>query len=332
MTDKKNYIFPSLLFAIFFFLVIATGFFQIRIIKKNVEDLLMGEGEIVYNHIKREIDINLEYVSLLEKSPAIITPNFLDIMVSDEAIVEDLYNLVSSSDNSQIENLPLTNYTVYDTKGSVIFKKGKVQAPDAELRSLIMKKRKMLLKMPTNKDRSLFMGMRIQERVFFFEIDEQEMDILRKKSVLQDIVDREGKQFNVVGINIYDQKGIPFVTRQSESTDAYVLSRPLNSQFLPGYKIEILISTVLAGDTLRRTTMNFIFILVLLVISGALSTFAIFNLERKHEKKVSEMERELELRERLVSLGKLASGMAHEIRNPLNAISLSVQRLKRRDS
>jgi len=41
------------------------------------------------------------------------------------------------------------------------------------------------------------------------------------------------------------------------------------------------------------------------------------------------MEKKLALRERLVSLGRLASGMAHEIRNPLNAISLSVQRLKR---
>ena len=37
----------------------------------------------------------------------------------------------------------------------------------------------------------------------------------------------------------------------------------------------------------------------------------------------------MEMKERLVSLGKLASGMAHEIRNPLNAISISIQRLKR---
>ncbi|MBP7529066.1 MAG: hypothetical protein KA801_14140, partial [Syntrophorhabdaceae bacterium] len=52
-------------------------------------------------------------------------------------------------------------------------------------------------------------------------------------------------------------------------------------------------------------------------------------MERKYAKRVKEMEREMEVKERLVSLGKLASGMAHEIRNPVNAISLSVQRLKR---
>jgi hypothetical protein len=286
MADKKNLVFPFLLLAIFFSLVTVTGFFQIGIIQNNVQDLLRGEGEIVYNYIKREIDVNLEYVNLLEKSPAIITPDFLNIMISDEAIVEDLYNLMSATDNSQIDSLPLTNYAVYDLKGSLIAGKGELKVSNAELRSLITREQETILKMPTNSDKRLFMGMRVRDRVFFFLIDESKMELLRKKTILQDILDRGEKQFNIVGVRINDQKGMPFVARNGgESVDAFVLSRPLDSPYLPGYTIDIFISKALARDILKRTTMSFIFILVLLVLSGALSTFAIFTLERKHEKK-----------------------------------------------
>jgi signal transduction histidine kinase len=46
-------------------------------------------------------------------------------------------------------------------------------------------------------------------------------------------------------------------------------------------------------------------------------------------KKMREMEERIQLAERLSSLGHLAAGVAHEIRNPLNAIGMGLQRLNR---
>jgi signal transduction histidine kinase len=329
MGDKRTVLFPLLLFGILFLLITTTGYFQVSIIKENIENLLRGESEIVYTHIRREIDINLEYLDLLEKSPAIITPNFLNAMVSDEAILEDIYNLFSAAENADAGNIPLSNFAVIDPDGNVVFKKGNFTIPRASLKTLLMKKQDTVLKMPAHKDRALVMGMWVKGRIVFFSIDERELDALRKKFIIRDILEREERRFNVVGIKIYDEKGSPYLTIIDDKEKAFVLSKPLDSRFLPKYRMEVFISKGLADDTVKRTTFSFIIILICLAVSGAISTFVIFVLERKHGKKMEELEKEMALKERLVSLGRLASGMAHEIRNPLNAISLSVQRLKR---
>src|SRR3989339_2180963 len=120
MGDKKTFIFPSLLLAILFLLITITGYFQIRIIQKNIEALLRNEGEIIFNYIKREIDLNLEYLNLLEKSPSIITPNFLNIMVYDEAIIDELYNLFSATQVIDAEKIPLSNFMVIDRNGKTV--------------------------------------------------------------------------------------------------------------------------------------------------------------------------------------------------------------------
>jgi signal transduction histidine kinase len=329
MGGKKPFVFPSLLFAIFFLLITITGYFQIRVIQGSIEGLLKSEGEIFFKHIKREIDTNLEYLSLLEQSPSIITPNFLNIMVYDEAIVDDLYNLLSTASTVDIDKLPLSKVVVMDRNGKVIARKGTVRVTPEQVRKLFTGREGSFIKMPGPDDRSLLMGIRIKDQAIFFSLDDTELDVLRTKFIIREIIDREDKRFNITGIRIFDEKGSPYIASNGKEGDVFVLSKPLDSKFLPGYRMDILISKELASRTFRGTTLSFIFILTLLGLSGALGISAIFLLQRRHEENMKEMEKSIAVKERLVSLGKLASGMAHEIRNPLNAISLSVQRLKR---
>lgn len=65
------------------------------------------------------------------------------------------------------------------------------------------------------------------------------------------------------------------------------------------------------------------------LILGVSATTLIWVNQNRHLRRMKEMEDRIQLAERLSSLGHLAAGVAHEIRNPLNAIGMGLQRLKR---
>lgn len=329
MRDKKTIIFPSLLFAVFFILITITGIIQIKIVRNNLDGLLKGQGEILFNHVRREIDINLEYLSLLDTSPSIITPNFLNILVYDEAIVEDLYVLLSETPIGDVKSIPLANILVLDEKGNTVGRKGEPKIPSPYIQSLLSMKQETFIKMPTSKDQTLVVGLRSKGSIFFLSVNEDELEGLRKKMIIKNIIENEEKRFDVAGINIYGAHGELYSGTGEKKGNTYLFARPLDSKFLPGYRMEVFLSRANADEIFKQTTRNFVLVLIFLVLSGALSTYITFLLARKYDQKVKEMERGMEMKDRLVSLGKLASGMAHEIRNPLNAISISIQRLKR---
>jgi signal transduction histidine kinase len=76
----------------------------------------------------------------------------------------------------------------------------------------------------------------------------------------------------------------------------------------------------------RQHTFVFMFCIVIIAL---LSMWLLYHDQNRHLAGIVEIERQLEKAERLSSLGQLAAGVAHEIRNPLNAISMATQRLKR---
>ena len=66
----------------------------------------------------------------------------------------------------------------------------------------------------------------------------------------------------------------------------------------------------------------------LMVLLVVLSMVFLYRNQNRHIAKIEKMERRLNRAERLSAMGRLASGVAHEIRNPLNAISMASQRLR----
>ena len=79
----------------------------------------------------------------------------------------------------------------------------------------------------------------------------------------------------------------------------------------------------------RENRYNMFISMAAIILIGVLSIWFSFQNQNRHLERIEEMSKRLQQSERLSSLGQLAAGVAHEIRNPLNAISMAGQRLQR---
>ncbi len=92
--------------------------------------------------------------------------------------------------------------------------------------------------------------------------------------------------------------------------------------------LRIALSTASMDRVWRRDRMAAIVLGLAVLALGSLGMAAIFYTQHRHLAEMKTLEAEMERRERLSALGNMAAAVAHEIRNPLNAVSMGLQRLR----
>ncbi|HEY2988155.1 MAG TPA: ATP-binding protein [Candidatus Binatia bacterium] len=118
------------------------------------------------------------------------------------------------------------------------------------------------------------------------------------------------------------------IVAREDGKREYEIVRPirLNASTLGLLKIGLSLEPV---DLAWRNSLRSTLILSLAVLAvGILGMTVIFYNQHSHMEQVKTLEAEVARRERLSALGDLAATVAHEVRNPLNAVSMGLQRLK----
>ena len=92
--------------------------------------------------------------------------------------------------------------------------------------------------------------------------------------------------------------------------------------------LQIRLSAAPMEEAWRRDRTATLVIVLSVLALGALGLATIFLVQHRHLARVTTLEAEVARRRRLSMLGDLTAGVSHEIRNPLNAISMGLQRLR----
>ncbi|MDH3442815.1 MAG: ATP-binding protein [Deltaproteobacteria bacterium] len=118
------------------------------------------------------------------------------------------------------------------------------------------------------------------------------------------------------------------VVKQANGQRHYEVVKAVSVNGSPVGFLEIGLSLSSMEAAWQRSVRSMVVFGLGILAVGILGMGAIFYNQQTHLQKVKSLEVEINRSERLAELGNLAATVAHEIRNPLNSVSMGLQRLK----
>jgi two-component system sensor histidine kinase HydH len=118
------------------------------------------------------------------------------------------------------------------------------------------------------------------------------------------------------------------LTRRATGGGALEITRPLALDGARTGLLQVRLSTAPMEAAWRRDRTTTLVVVLAVLGLGALGLATIFFVQHRQLAQVTALEAEVARRRRLSMLGDLSAGVGHEIRNPLNAVSMGLQRLR----
>jgi signal transduction histidine kinase len=166
----------------------------------------------------------------------------------------------------------------------------------------------------------------LREEILFVSVQDASFNILAHTD--QTLI---GKREEEAFLKNSLQNSRPFTRLQPAKNDEEIfeVAKSFSLSNKPMGLIRIGFTSKEIHPILNQIKKNVILSILFFILLGVSAITLVWINQNRHLRKMREMEDRIQLAERLSSLGHLAAGVAHEIRNPLNAISMGLQRLKR---
>ena len=127
---------------------------------------------------------------------------------------------------------------------------------------------------------------------------------------------------------VREQQELDRLARRPDGVEVFRVVRPLALDGTRRGLLLIELSTEPVRQAWRRDLRWAALLGLSVLLLGGVGMAVIFYTQSRHLAEVRALEAEVERRERLAALGNLAAVVAHEVRNPLNAVSIGLQRLR----